>query len=263
MVSVADALVASLGDERSAVAAVLLVADKGYSLEQIVDAALVGTVEQSGSILASSGEAVEPDGPPVNVLIDDTALEAGQGFARPQQALPVSDVIDQFEQRSRSYGSPLLVLLMIFDAGYSVEQITTALVLDGSIRFEEFAVLVDAAGGPIAPAGPPVGLFGPWVHSSEISEDPTTPTSRPPSSGADTPSAALERLFERAAGVYAIDPSTAPPTDSVFWYGDGMLRSADGEIVVEVDGVRVCGRRHFRARLIGLDARSITGRIGG
>lgn len=33
--------------------------------------------------------------------------------------------------------------------------------------------------------------------------------------------------------------------------------------LAEVDGVRVCGRRHFRAKFLGLDARSQTGRLGG
>jgi hypothetical protein len=36
--------------------------------------------------------------------------------------------------------------------------------------------------------------------------------------------------------------------------------AADG--LVELDGVRVCGRRHFRAKLIGLGARAAGARLG-
>lgn len=37
--------------------------------------------------------------------------------------------------------------------------------------------------------------------------------------------------------------------------------AADG--LLEVDGVRVCGRRHFRAKLIGLGARADGAGLGG
>lgn len=33
--------------------------------------------------------------------------------------------------------------------------------------------------------------------------------------------------------------------------------------LVELDGVRVCGRRHFRATLIGLDAMAVASGLGG
>lgn len=33
--------------------------------------------------------------------------------------------------------------------------------------------------------------------------------------------------------------------------------------LLELDGVRVCGRKHYRAKLIGLDARAHTGKLGG
>ena len=37
--------------------------------------------------------------------------------------------------------------------------------------------------------------------------------------------------------------------------------AADG--LLELDGVRVCGRRHFRARLVGLGARATGAGLGG
>lgn len=37
--------------------------------------------------------------------------------------------------------------------------------------------------------------------------------------------------------------------------------AADG--LLEVDGVRVCGRRHFRAKLVGLGARAVGAGLGG
>ena len=228
--AVAEALTTSFGDERSAMAAVLLAADRGYTLAQIVDAAGLGTIEQSGSITTAAGDAAEPAGTPTNALVDDVSTPAASGFARPAaRQVRVSDVVEGFFRAGAGTGSTLAVLLLLLDAGYSVDQIATAVVLDGSIGITTDLsaspwTLLDDDGATIPPAAPPTGILV-QVDDRPIA-GPLPPTAPP----------ALDRAFEQAAGVYAIDPSTAPATDAVFWFGDGTLRSADGEIVVVGDG---------------------------
>ncbi len=65
---VAEAIVAKLGDE-AGFAAVVLAFDAGYSLDQVIEAGLAGTLEESGTI-----EGVAPEGPPFGLIEAPTAV---------------------------------------------------------------------------------------------------------------------------------------------------------------------------------------------
>ena len=58
---VAEHLVALVGDERSAAAAVLLASDRGYSIVQIVEATVGGLLDAGGQASDSDGSPLAPE----------------------------------------------------------------------------------------------------------------------------------------------------------------------------------------------------------
>ncbi|WP_372736222.1 hypothetical protein [Nocardioides sp.] len=154
---VADLLTAASGDEQSAIVGTLLAADRGYTLEQIADAAAEDTLEvESGEITGA-----EPLGAPQGVYaaaaraqrataVPARAVRQGPGADREQVASAARIFLETEPSTMLSglgadpvglppppvaspeaapLGAHLALTLVLLGSGYSPEQIVTALIL--------------------------------------------------------------------------------------------------------------------------------------
>ncbi len=161
-VEVAEAIVAELGDE-AGFAAVVLAFDAGYSLTQVIEAGLAGTLEASGTI---RGEL--PTGPPYGLIEAPTAAGAlfqrqdhvptavlalaGDvtfQYAQSGEQVPLDELLnaaqkkqgtrEEAEEEAEQLGvdglAAIKILLRLVDLGYSLEQV----IVDGFLAggFEE------------------------------------------------------------------------------------------------------------------------------
>lgn len=147
-------IVGELGED-GAFAAVALALERGYSLEQIVDAALEKRLRASGEIVLRSGATEPPSGPARDLFSDEPAAA---GAARPSADKPsLSDFLAKFEDDSVGF-QIVIVLLNLIDAGYSIEQILVEFFFADSklgVGPDARLTLVDGDGEVVKPDGPP------------------------------------------------------------------------------------------------------------
>lgn len=199
-VEVAEAIAAKLGAE-AGFAAVVLALDAGYSLQQIVDAGLEGTLQASGVI-----EGVSPESPPFGLIearvensgalvvtgtgVSGAALAiAGDIADRLAQADEPGISIDDFRERltvstesvlerEERLKTPLFFISIVLElaaVGYSIPQIVEAVVSGGSPWPGEAPELFSSAGTPcwalrssdgtvVKPESEPVGESSGWFQ---------------------------------------------------------------------------------------------------
>ncbi|MEZ5116732.1 MAG: hypothetical protein R2737_10730 [Candidatus Nanopelagicales bacterium] len=209
-----DSLVAGFGDESTATGVVLLAADRGYVLPQIVEAAVAGRLTADGQVQGADGVTVPPDGAASDLLVDDlAAVRVDPASLRTDRSTwPVSEVVRRLEESGRDHG-PLILVLGLLDSGYDAEQITLALMADGATRFDERSFgyqLLDAEGGVVVPAGPSLGIMREAL-ADVLGITPEPPGSATGSGGTATtpPEAQFADLVRRAAGEYLLTEDLA------------------------------------------------------
>ncbi len=127
LLEVVDAVEGALAEENGGVA-ILLALDRGYTLEQIVRAALSGRLLLSGELSTRSGDFELPDGEPFGLFGANPRAETAMVRGVPQGDEPLTPVevlekIQEFRNGSRERGV-LAVLLALGASGYDAEQIT-------------------------------------------------------------------------------------------------------------------------------------------
>lgn len=147
----ADALISAMGDERAALAAVLLAGDLGYGIDQIVPAGVEGRLQPDGSISSADGTPLTPDYGPSGILDDDVTGDVSEavGFRSPPERIPLTALMDQFNQLVGGQRGSLMTVLVLYELGYSLEQIVVAVLADGSVTGR--LCLVDESGNVIEP----------------------------------------------------------------------------------------------------------------
>ena len=229
-----DALLAEFGDERIATAAVLLAADQGYGLAQIIDAGAAGRLAGDGRITDPEGAIVAPDGPAAALLVDDLADIRVESARQRTSSLtwPVSELVERLEEAHPDRGS-LLAVLALLDAGYSAEQITLALMTDGMARFDGAVVayqLLDAEGRVVTPDGPLIGL----MISAWLDGDRSTSTTTPPGEASATDTTdQLTVLMREASGEYQLTDDLLATLRS---WGGVVVGIPEGTATITQDG---------------------------
>lgn len=143
---VANSAINQLGGQAQASLAILLATDKGYTLQQVADGINTGALTQSGDITG-----VAPAGSPQSVFTRGMAV-----FAR-ASAVTGDDINDVLEQRDREMA---VLILMAIQRGYSVAQITEAIIFDTlAYCIPGYACITDGKGGFVEPALPGQDVF--------------------------------------------------------------------------------------------------------
>ena len=241
---IADDITATFGDDTAAFAAVLLAADHGYGLDQILAAASADRLQADGGVTGPEGGIVEADYEPSGSIIDDVSEGASQpsGIRSPPNTRLLSQVIsdagDEF-----GHGA-LAALIMMLWAGYSPDQIVATLVLDAHVS-NDYS-LVDDNGVEIEPDRSPFwedtySDLDDWYWTTLDDQSVVPLDSAPGRDGsvvagtaADAEQERLAKLVEQAAGVYSISPDLVGHLEGL---GDVVsVAKPDGEFVVEPDG---------------------------
>jgi hypothetical protein len=157
--AVVEAIAVSLGED-DGFDALVLAFDRGYTLTQIVRAALTGRLLVSGEITANGGGIADPEGLPIGVFTSGGAA----GWLVGEQGLPAL-TLDSFralaDGDAEALGSGALVLILLLGrAGYSLDQIVEGIVDPSSdIRVAPFDTstigIFDRDGNLVPPARPP------------------------------------------------------------------------------------------------------------
>ena len=163
----ADALISAMGDERAALAAVLLAGDLGYGVDQIVPAGVEGRLQPGGSILSADGTPLTPDYEPSGILDDDVTgdASAASGFRSPPTRLRLSAVLNRLNQNFDDDRGSLLTILVFFEFGYSLEQIVLAILADGLVQPGK-GCLSDENGNVIQPEQSPTEMWVGWCRAA-------------------------------------------------------------------------------------------------
>jgi hypothetical protein len=132
---IAAAILGLLGDEAGFVA-VLLAADKGYSLRQIARAALAERLTAEGDLLTRSGAVEPPAGRPAAAFAPASSSEAALGSA------PARQLYQRFAAANGAQPQTTL-LVRLLDLGYSTDQLRSV---------GQGAEVVDCAAAPSAQA---------------------------------------------------------------------------------------------------------------
>lgn len=256
---VAHGLVATFGDEPAALAAVLLAADDGYDVAQIIRAGATSALHTDGQVTAPDGSAVAPRYEPSRILIDDVTGGdvAPSGFRSTPKEYTLSGVLAQAGERRESVG--LIAVLLFLGWGYSPEQIVEAIVFGAPIS-GEFEIL-DDDGDPLVPSRTPLyvssrdddddftyeyiaqewDLAGEEASGDDAVADDSAgqapdPTASEPAAAPTTDEADVRRaeLVDRAVGVYVV---TTDLTLGLLNIGEvSGVSDVFGEMVVEPDG---------------------------
>ena len=163
----ADALISTMGDEQTALAAVLLAGDRGYGVDQIVSAGVEGRLQPGGLIMSADGTPLTPDYQPSEILDDDVTADASEasGFRSPPESVRLSFVLNHMRQSYDTDRGSLVAILLFFEMGYSLEQIVLAVLADGSV--EQFrGCLLDENGNVIGPEQAPTETFVGWCNAA-------------------------------------------------------------------------------------------------
>jgi len=163
----ADALISTMGDERTALAAVLLAGDRGYGVDQIVPAGVEGRLQPGGLIMSADGTPLTPDYLPSEILDDDVTADASEasGFRSPPTTLRLTVVLNRLRQSFGDDRGSLVTILLFFEFGYSLEQIVLAVLADGSVEFGR-GCLVDENGNVIGPEQSPKDAWVGWCKAA-------------------------------------------------------------------------------------------------
>ena len=134
----ADALTSVMGDERTALAAVLLAGDLGYGVDQIAPAGVEGRLQPDGSIVNADGAPLTPDYEPSGILDDDVTGDASEavGFRLPPRRIRLTAAINNLNRELGSDRGSLITVLLLLEGGYTLEQIVLALLADGLVDNE-------------------------------------------------------------------------------------------------------------------------------
>jgi hypothetical protein len=168
---------------------IALALDRGYSLRQVLRAALSGRLQTDGSVVMKTGGLEPPEGPAHGILAaagvsSALTLPLATGPApnpKPTPSRLIRHLLEKADLvagvRSR-YG--LCVLISLASQGYSLEQIVQGILFDrvkfgrvsiGTNNRIELVEIVDDSGGLLYPDGPPSDLVVPLSSP--------TPTPRP------------------------------------------------------------------------------------
>ncbi|HZR79526.1 MAG TPA: hypothetical protein VFD92_00395, partial [Candidatus Binatia bacterium] len=153
--AVAEAVMAQLGDPGGFDAVALALA-RGYSIEQIIRAALTARLRSSGEIVARSAATEPPAGPAVDVFTD--AAASSQAGSTQSDAVSLDKFLEKIVEVTHNNGVAIVIaLLYLVDAGYSIEQIVVELFFSDAVvkSVDNRVRLVGPDGKPITPEGPP------------------------------------------------------------------------------------------------------------
>lgn len=189
-----------MGDERTALAAVLLAGDLGYAGDQIVLAGVAGRLQPGGSILSADGTALTPDYEPSEILDDDVTGETSEasGFRSPPERLRLSSVLKRLNQNFDDDRGSLLTILVFFDFGYSLEQIVLAILADGLVQPGK-GCLSDENGNVIQPEWSPEERWVGWCRAATSTTVSPADTTAP---GVTTPDATDPAAEPEGEGVH-------------------------------------------------------------
>lgn len=164
MDALVDALIQTVGEE-DAPAALLYALERGYSLEQVEAAAFAGTLNADGVITG-----VTPAGPLLGLIVLPGGVTVA-GLGAPPPAQPEA-VLNPLGVGADSVGTGLLraIVLLIFQSGYTLDQVIEGILLGDALDFSVFLPddapsvlclgLRDTNGNRIAPAGAPLAALG-------------------------------------------------------------------------------------------------------
>lgn len=240
---IADMVIASFSDETTALVAVLLSLDRGYSIEQAVSAALDGRLLDDGVALTDEGDLEVPLAQPLELFIEtaDTTIRPAS-FARaplrdgPTSVSPVTEALRASGSRVGLGG--LILLLMLVDTGYSLEQIVLAMLSNSDVGAFAGRVVILDDGRVLTPAQPHGAgwliEFGDMYGDRFLGDRPATETSETPA--ADTDERGVHELVRAAEGVYRLTGDlealllTYPDTIRVNYTVGQMTVAADGTV---------------------------------
>lgn len=240
---IADAVIASFADETTALVAVLLSLDRGYSIEQAVSAALDGRLLDDGVALTDEDDLEVPLAQPLELFIEtaDTTIRPAS-FARaplrdgPTSVSPVTEALRASGSRVGLGG--LILLLMLVDTGYSLEQIVLAMLSNSDVGAFAGRVVILDDGRVLTPAQPHGAgwliEFGDMYGDRFLGDRPATETSETPTS--DTDEREVHELVRAAEGVYRLTGDlealllTYPDTIRVNYTVGQMTVAADGTV---------------------------------
>lgn len=279
-----DALAAAVSvafdDDVAGFAAALLAQDRGYSLDQISDAAKVGRLVANGDVVEGDGSPTPPAGTGAKLLVDDRTGgsapdEAAQNRdASGKRIVKISEIVGPINEGSKQEGlGVFLTMFMALETGYAPDQVITQILAGGNVVFVDFEdqkdtvnptspfvmLLLDEHDRVIKPglgdfsdvSFPLSGLTGHQIVSDpEPQASGAEPASTPSTDAepADVEAASeLDARVQAAAGAYLIDPETATVIEQATPGEDGVEISVDvsGQIVIGGDG-SVGGQLRYR-----------------
>lgn len=250
---IADMVIASFADETAALVAVLLSLDRGYSIEQAVSAALDGRLLDDGVALTDEGDLELPLAQPLELFIEtaDTTIRPASFARAPLRGR--SNSVYSVTATLRTSGSRvdlggLILLLMLLDTGYSLEQIVLATLSDSDVAVYPLTgrtVIVDDDGRDLPPAerhgaGWLIGFDDLERHLEELQA--ATATERSESPTDDTGERGVHELVRAAEGVYRL---TGDLEALLLTYPDAIrVNYTVGQMTVAADGT-VSGRLEY------------------
>lgn len=230
----ADLLIDALGDERTAVVAVLVATDDGYSLDQILDAATAGRLTGEGQVLGDDDAPLPAELEPTGAFGGTASGAQAAGIravpAAPPEGRSPDDVADALYAFMTQGGQPAITtLLILIDRGYNPPQIIEALLGVWDVRVD--LVLLDDDGNVVEPERQSRGEYGPLpadlasvVAAAETpgtSASTTGPPAAPTTTGAPEP----DEVDDTTSTTPPTPPTTRPPAS-----GDGAGGGATGDV---------------------------------
>jgi hypothetical protein len=173
-------LTASMGED-AALEAVILAFDKGYSIRQVADAAMLGRLETNGDIIDGSGSIVYPEDIPPSLIDKSINAAMVKGIEEKYdlegikiRCKAVADKVGS--TNSDVQGVAFIIIFALIDRGYSPEQVFSAMFF-GNIRLvtvdsdnyprldngDKELQIFDDQGNRVIPAQSPRGIFSPFM----------------------------------------------------------------------------------------------------
>ena len=277
----ADTLISALGGERVALATVLMAVDGGYSIGQIVPAGTDGRLRPGGVILDADNAPVSPDDEPSGLLEDDVTGGSSEtaGLRSPPPRVPLTQVMENMNEHAGSPRAGLVLLLMLFEEGYSLEQIVLAMLAGDPPDATENARgsqwylaiplrLIDEDGNVIEPEqAPEPGLLSELAtrtnRSTETTVTPpetTPPTVATPPTDTTLPEPPDEQAGDELSGgaVHHIDTETADLDTGSTRFCLDYSKQVDGDFRLSLTA---CSDTPGLDVVHDLDAGTITGQV--